>query len=324
MKRSTDKALILFFVLVGYILLQFTWWEVLLVRQTSEVIAEKKNIVALSITNQIVQQQELVQLEKKQQAKIWMIIGEGTVFFIILSLGIVRVYNSYKKERMLFRNQKNFLLSITHELKTPIASLKLQIQTLEKRTDLSPEKKEQILKNAMGDIDRLNALVENILMSARIDSQTDLLSKEKINLSELIEQTYQLYFSNLQNHQLELNIAKDIYMFADPLAMGSVVINLIENAVKYSTIGSQISVCLKSNNNQLNLSVTDNGIGIPKSDKEFIFDKFYRAGNEETRNTKGTGLGLFIVKQLVEQHDGKISIKDNHPKGSIFEISFPI
>ncbi len=304
--------------------MQFTWWEVLLVRQTSEVIDEKKKIVALSIIDDHIQQQELVQLEKKQQSKIWMIIGEGTVFFITLSLGIVRVYNSYKKERMLFRNQKNFLLSITHELKTPIASLKLQIQTLEKRTDLSPEKKEQILKNAMGDTDRLNALVENILMSARIDSQTDLLTKEKINLSELIEQTCQLYFSQLQNHKLELNITKDIYMVADPLAMGSVVINLIENAIKYSSTGSQINVCLKSVNNQLNLSVTDNGIGISKADKEFIFDKFYRAGNEETRNTKGTGLGLFIVKQLVEQHNGKISIKDNQPKGSIFEINFPI
>ena len=108
----------------------------------------------------------------------------------------------------------------------------------------------------------------------------------------------------------------------DEIAIKSIILNLLENAIKYSDENPDISIVLSSDQQQILMKISDKGIGISDKEKELVFNKFYRSGSEETRKTKGTGLGLFIVKYLVNQHFGKISIYDNQPKGSIFEIKF--
>jgi signal transduction histidine kinase len=111
---------------------------------------------------------------------------------------------------------------------------------------------------------------------------------------------------------------------AEKLGMTSVTLNLLENAVKYSSESPKITVDLRHQDHKILLDIADNGIGISDKDKKRIFEKFYRVGNEDTRTTKGTGLGLFIVQQIVKAHEGKISVEDNEPKGTKFKIELPV
>ncbi len=262
------------------------------------------------------------ELHEKLHKRWIMISGEGIVFIGILFLGIFQIRKTFKREEELSKQQQNFLLSVTHELKSPIASAKLQLQTLQKH-ELTREKQKEIIANAIYDTERLNNLVENILLAAKIDNNVYILHKENYNLSEYITDIMNqtIKASNFKQKAV-LNIEPDIYMGFDRTNFPSIIINLFENAVKYSPADSTITVSLKKQNQKIILSVADEGGGVPDEEKVNIFRKFYRIGNEETRKTKGTGLGLYIVSYLVKQHDGIISVKNNSPKGSVFEVIF--
>jgi signal transduction histidine kinase len=269
-------------------------------------------------TDDLVVAQE--QLNAKLHKRWLMIAGEGTVFALILGLGIYRTRNTFKKEFELSKQQKNFMLSITHELKSPIASARLQIETLLKR-QLPQEKQEFVLNQALQETERLDALVEKILLANRIESSAYLIQKEHLNLSELCQKIIDnLKVSLLKNNTINTQIKKDIKVFGDEMAFTSIITNLLDNASKYSNQQSTIELILYKNNDIVTLSVKDEGIGITPADEVIVFNKFYRAGNEETRNTKGTGLGLYIVKNLVKMHQGTIKITSNKPKGTIFTM----
>ena len=296
MKR---KNLILFIVLLAYVSLQSIWWLY--------------NIYRLSahITH-----------ESNMDRKFYMILGEGGVFFLILFTGFLLTYRSFNKEIQVGNQQKNFLLSITHELKTPIASLKLYLQTLLKR-NLNSNKQEEILNKSVKDADRLNALVENILLATKIDDNGLPLNPEKLDLSSMMEKvTLDMLESSGKTVNVEFFIQPNVYFNGDRDAFYSILINLVGNALKYAPEGSTMCVTLVQKGNEIALSISDEGPGVSNSEIEKIFEKFYRSGNEETRSQKGTGLGLYIVKKLVEQHNGMIQVKPNVPKGSIFVASF--
>jgi len=260
------------------------------------------------------------QLNEKLHKRWLMIVGEGTVFALILGLGIYRTRSTFKKEFELSKQQKNFMLSITHELKSPIASARLQIETLLKR-QLPQEKQEFVLKQALQETERLDLLVEKILLANRIESSAYFIQKENFNLSDLCHRIIAgLRDTLLKDHVLELQIEHDVLIRGDELAFTSILINLIDNAVKYSSAGSRIGIVLTKEKEMLTLEVKDEGVGISAAEEEVVFNKFYRAGNEETRNTKGTGLGLYIVKNLIKLHQGNIKISPNKPKGTIFTI----
>jgi signal transduction histidine kinase len=260
------------------------------------------------------------QLNAKLHKRWLMIAGEGTVFALILGLGIYRTRNTFKKEFELSKQQKNFMLSITHELKSPIASARLQIETLLKR-QLPHEKQEFVLNQALQETERLDALVEKILLANRIESSAYLIQKEHFNLSELCQKIINnLKGSLLKNNTINSQITKDIKVFGDEMAFTSIINNLLDNASKYSAPQSSIELVLSNEGDFITLVVKDQGIGILTSEEGKVFNKFYRAGNEETRNTKGTGLGLYIVKNLVNMHQGNIKITSNQPKGTIFTI----
>src|SRR4051812_43952064 len=132
MQKSSAKIPWLFYALVAYIVMQFLWWEVLLARQSKQLAEEQKKIAALNITDKIILEQNLILIENKKTHQLWMHLGEGTVFLILLSLGVLKIYNTRKRENELTHLQNNFLLSVTHELKSPLASIKLQLQTIQK------------------------------------------------------------------------------------------------------------------------------------------------------------------------------------------------
>lgn len=251
-----------------------------------------------------------------------MIAGEGFVFLGIMTYVIIRIHINLKKETALARQQKNFLLSVTHELKSPIASIKLIFETIQKR-ELEKEKLIEIASNGNKDAERLNALVENILLSTQFDNNNFSISKQLTNLSEyLTKETHKLTLPHANSRRFEITIQDKIYYLIDTFHFHSIISNLIENAIKYSEKNTPIKIQLYKSDDKIVLSVADEGAGIPNEEKVKIFEKFYRSGNEETRNTKGTGLGLYIAKQLTELHNGKIFVKNNIPRGTIFEIIF--
>jgi signal transduction histidine kinase len=253
-----------------------------------------------------------------------MIMGEGSVFFVVLLIGIGFMNRSFRKEVALARQQRNFLLSITHELKSPIASIKLALDTFMKRPSLKPEQIKLLTKGALTETERLHNLVNNILLAARIETSFEI-SPEPLNFSDLILQNLKQVRTKFPNVRFNFQSNGDLSMIhGDRFALNSIIVNLLENAVKYSPKGDEVFIQLNENGKFLNFDVADKGVGVADEDKERIFEKFYRVGNEDTRKTKGTGLGLFIVKNMVTAHKGSIEIIDNQPIGTIFKVNLPI
>ncbi len=284
------RSLSIFNVLLIYAVLQISWWGYLLI--------------------------------KYSPGKIDMVMSEFSVFIVLLLFGMYRLRRAIAHENALDQQQKNFLLSVTHELKSPLASVKLYLQTILKR-DLDRDKVACFLTNSLADIERLDVLVENMLMATKFENNTYTFPKEQFNFSELVQAISNRMRLNTQGRFFfDEKIEPEIQLLGDKFALSSAVSNIIENAVKYSAEGTHISLNLKKETDQVILQVTDEGIGIDDREKQKIFQKFYRSGNEETRGTKGTGLGLFIVKQVLDNHEASIEVSDNTPRGSIFEVSF--
>jgi signal transduction histidine kinase len=308
---------------VFYVLIQFGWWAFLLIDLNDEVYQHKIENVELRALKENLRTDEIYHLEKKIEQRRWMVIGEGSVFLALLIWGAFMMIKAYKKEMLLARLQKNFLLSITHEFKSPVASIKLYLQTLLKH-DLDKKKEISFINSAISDTDRLNNLVENALMANLIDHEGYSFGKEDLNFSALLRLLSQKFQQMPEHSNLNSKIEDGLYIYADKNAMTIMVNNLLENAWKYSKENKQIGLTAKSQEDHVILEISDQGIGITDKEKLMVFEKFYRIGNEETRRTKGTGLGLFICKYIVDKHEGKISIQDNDPQGTIFRIEFPV
>jgi two-component system phosphate regulon sensor histidine kinase PhoR len=254
--------------------------------------------------------------------KVWMYTLEGIVMVILLFWGIIWIYRSFQNRILLKRQQSNFLLSITHELKTPLTSVKLYLETLRKRK-LDAQQTETAINNSLNDIERLRDLVENLLLAAQLDNHRYEPDFREVELDSLVVETIDKYIAprNLQ-HRMIKNIEQGIILVADANAITMVVNNLLSNAAKYSSENGVIEVFLRSEGNHIRLSVSNEGPSIPEEDKKNLFTRFYRAGDENTRRSKGTGLGLFIVKNLLNLHKAEITVKNKHPQGTIFDIIF--
>jgi signal transduction histidine kinase len=263
----------------------------------------------------------LVTLQPQRTA---MILGEGSMFILVFVVGAISLHKSIKKERRLQDQKKNFLLSVTHELKSPLASIKLLLQTIQKR-ELTRQQVQSFIDKALLDIERLDDMVENMLLASKIDNRSYTFPKAEFNLSALVDSIVnrlQLNKCDLTQQLINAEIEPKIQFTGDKFALTSVVTNLIENAIKYSGPCEVVDVKLYSRDSKIYLEVADHGIGIADTEKNRIFDKFYRVGSEDTRNTKGTGLGLYIVKEVLDEHEASIRVKDNEPSGSIFEVVF--
>ena len=291
--------------------IQFCWWSFLIYDLNLEV---HELQLKLDISNKI-------EFERALKANIWMILGEGTVFLTLLFLGFYQVKKAFQREVALAEQQRNFLLSVTHELNSPLASVKLYLQTLLSRK-IDEEKQRQILSNALSENERLHKLVDNVLIATRLDNSTFSLYFETIDWSEFVKQTI-TNNPKSKNRLITLKIEHNIVAPIDKTALGSIINNLVENAIKYTPEEKEIICSLSQNKDEILLQVIDQGQGIPENEKANIFKKFYRVGSEETRKSKGTGLGLYIVHFLVKSLNGTITVKNNLPNGTIFSVTFP-
>jgi signal transduction histidine kinase len=259
-----------------------------------------------------------------QPRRIDMVLGEGSMFILVFVVGAISLHKSIKKERKLHEQKKNFLLSVTHELKSPLASIKLLLQTIQKR-DLTKQQIQDFIGKSLLDIERLDDMVENMLLASKIDNRSYTFPKAEFNLSVLVDNIVnrlQLNKCDINEQLINAEIEPKIEIRGDKFALTSVVTNLIENAIKYSAPCEVVDVKLYLKDDKIYLEVADHGIGIADDEKSRIFDRFYRVGSEDTRNTKGTGLGLYIVKEVLDKHEASIRVKDNDPSGSIFQVVF--
>ncbi len=321
--KAKSKPIVILTILFGYVLLQFIWWEILLVRQTGTIITERQKLLEISIANEAQLKREVQELHDRKTRQTLMIVGEGTVFLLLLLFGIYKIRQAQDREVALTSQQNNFFLSVTHELKTPIAATKLQLQTLQKQK-LAPEVQARLLNSAIQENDRLNTLIDKVLLASRLGSGVMQLAKKRTDAAALSSSILQRYFdAALKNNKLHTVFPPEpVYCDLDEQAFTSILTNLVENAFKYSGSNAPVKVYLKKEKAWVMLQVCDTGPGISNAEKKKIFERFYRTGNEETRSSRGTGLGLYIVNTLVKQLGGNIVVKDNSPSGTIFEVRF--
>ena len=246
-----------------------------------------------------------------------MIATEGFVFLSLLIAGLVMVRNTYMKERKLNLQQKNFILSVSHELKTPLAAMRLSTETLKKR-ELTKEQTERVLSANMEEIDRLTGLLDKVFVTTKLDQESYTLEFASIDLSNLISGLASR-FQEIKQVKLLTDIEEDIRVVSDSQVLEIVVMNLLDNAVKYG-MGKDITVHLCQQGNNGILKVIDQGLGIPDAEKKEVFQRFYRLEDEEYKGVEGTGLGLFIVKELLTKIDSTVSIANNSPSGSVITV----
>ncbi|MCB9262777.1 MAG: HAMP domain-containing histidine kinase [Flavobacteriales bacterium] len=260
----------------------------------------------------------LNRLEIERVRKVRLHIFQAVLLSLLVGIGVYGVYYSVQIIYRLNKQQNNFLLSVTHELKTPIAAMKLLLQTIRVR-ELPREKQNELIDKAVANSDRLNELTENMLTAMQIENDKYNYGKEPFSVTEMIEKLVESYSLRAE---IEAQIEEGIEMEGDRFVIRISLNNLLENAIKYGK-DNPIFVGLTFKKNKAIIEIKDHGIGIPEAEKKKIFKKFYRVEDEETRDTKGTGLGLFIVKETIEKHKGSIVVSDNHPKGTIFTIVVP-
>lgn len=302
------------YVLGVYILLQFLWWAWMLIDLNQQV-----HILEVNFYSQIENPASAqAPTDDFVQRKIAMIIGEGSVFILLLALGFIQVKRALKKELEAAKKQRNFLLSVTHELNSPIAGVQLNLETILNRK-LDTETRNQLLKNALQQNSRLKNLVENILTSTRLEENVLQLNLQPNNISELLQNITGDFKSASEAIDIS-NVQPEICALIDPLAFESVIKNILENAIKYNQKNSPIIITTKTEKGAVFIDIKDQGIGITNEEQQKVFARFFRIQNEETRTTKGTGLGLYIVKQLTELMGGEVFLSSKINEGSTFTI----
>jgi len=310
--------------LLAYVVVALVFWESSLQRQSNKIYEQDKKILNFtldSVKSESSYRAELGKINHAYEMRTKQYIGEGSTFLIVILIGAFVVYKSIQRGMKLSRQQNNFMLSVTHELKSPIAGIKLNLQTLAKHK-LDEEKRNLLIDRSIKEANRLNDLCNNMLYASRIEGQQSNVAKENISLSELAIACYN-DFSIRYPARFISQINEGCMVNGDKMMLQIAINNLLENAIKYTPQDTKIELRLAPLGNKAVLTVVDSGPGIPDSEKRKIFTKFYRIGNEESRKAKGTGLGLYLTKKIVEQHSGSIAVKDNSPNGAIFEIKLP-
>jgi signal transduction histidine kinase len=313
--QANRGPVILFGVVALYVVLQFSWWAWLLVQRSAEVEALQQQLMQEGV-------QPVVPLRVSGGAH-WMVFGEGGVFLVLVLVALWLTYRTVRHEWALARQQRDFLLAASHELRTPLAACKLHLQTAQ-RAALDADQRKALLGSAIAEIDRLHQLAEKILLATRLDQSGPALHLEPCDVAGLVratvdhaERTY------AHGHALRAHVPGSLVFHADTAALRSVVDNLLENACKYSPPATPVDIRLNDLGTGLELLVEDRGPGVPSGERSAIFRKFHRSGAEETRAAKGTGLGLFIVRRLIEAHGGTVSCRERPGGGATFVATIP-
>lgn len=310
---------LVYWILLTYMVAALFWWFIALENQNLEITHIRLNELKHDDPAYFSNSQTIEEARKRKTAQY---IGEGSTFLALILLGAVFVYRATRKQLRLSQQQQNFMMAITHELKTPIAITQLNLETLQKRK-LEADKQQKLISNTLQEANRLNTLCNNILFASQLEAGAYQSEKVEINLSDLIEGCVDDCNSRFPQRVIIEKIQEGVYLTGEALLLQMLLNNLLENAIKYSPQETPVTISLSEENNRIRLTVSDQGSGIADLEKKKIFEKFYRSGNENTRKSKGTGLGLYLCQKIMKSHKGSIMVSDNLPKGSSFIASFP-
>jgi signal transduction histidine kinase len=246
---------------------------------------------------------------------------------LFLGFGVWLTYRNVNREMALARLKSDFVANVSHELRTPLALIRLYAETLEMGRLTNPEKPREYYRIIREESERLSALINNILDFSRIEAGKKEYDFHETNLADLVRSTLEAYRYQIEQNGFEFqeHIADDVPpVRVDREAIARSVLNLVNNAVKYSSDHKFLGVNLYRTNGAVKIEVVDHGIGIPAGEQAKIFEKFYRAGDPLVHNTKGSGLGLSLVRHIVQAHGGEVSVESAPGKGSKFTIALPI
>jgi two-component system sensor histidine kinase CiaH len=323
-KKRLFRATVSYWLLLTYIVAMLVWWFISLEKQTEQMKEYKIRHLATTIDSSRSPElfaHERIQIQDDYRRNKTKYIGEGCVFLILLSIGAVFVYRSVRRQFNVQQQQKNFMMAVTHELKTPISVMRLNLETMQKYT-LDPDKQKRLLRTTLEETARLNSLTNNILISSQLEGGGYKLSKEELDLSSLLSACMMDFRNRFPDRAFIDQIEPDADIKGDPLLLQMLINNLLENAIKYSPKEHPITASLKIEDRSIQLKISDLGPGIPEEEKKKIFNKFYRVGNEATRKTQGTGLGLYLCSKIADDHNADISVTNNTPAGSTFVVTF--
>jgi signal transduction histidine kinase len=275
-------------------------------------------------------QRKLRQLAKQYSPELlaggpdWIILAEGLVLLVSILFGVYVIFLYWRRQAALVREQRQFISQVTHELKSPLASLRLHLETI-RRHQPEPEKLEAFVETMMGDTDRLKGLIDNLLSANRIGQKHWRLDLQRLDFSAFVEGYFKpRQFTLPRAGRLSLDITPGLVSFIDRNAMETVLRNLLENAILYSEGAPQISVALKPEGDSCRLSLTDHGRGIERDEQKKIFKMFYRI-RRANENIRGSGLGLFIVRTTILRHHGQVRVESQgRGQGTTFNITLPL
>jgi signal transduction histidine kinase len=253
----------------------------------------------------------------------WVILAEGLLLLLAILIGVYVIFLFWSRQAALLREQKLFISQVTHELKSPLASLQLHLETI-RRHQPSPERMAAFLETMLGDAARLNGLIDNLLSASRVEQENWELHPQNTDFSSFVERYFRSrQFTLPRAGKLTLDIEPGLWANIDRDAMETVFRNLLENAILYSDGPPDITVHLHRKGGQCFFAIADRGRGIDAAHQKKIFKMFYRV-RRRNENIRGSGLGLFIVRANVQRHGGQIAVESaGAGKGTTFRLTLP-
>jgi K+-sensing histidine kinase KdpD len=323
-KRRIRIATTIYWLLLFYIVAALVWWFISLEKQNRQMTNFKISQLNAAIDSSHspeLYNNSLAKIQQEHSRNFIKYTSEGTTFLLLILIGAAFVYRSVRRHFLLQQQQQNFMMAVTHELKTPISVARLNLETLQKH-QLDAEKQKKLLRMTLEETERLNTLTNNILISAQLEGGRYTTSKDELDLSDLFKDCIHNFIQRYPERKFVESVESDMDVNGDPLLLQLLINNLLENAIKYSPKETPITCVLNQHSGRIDLQIVDEGPGIPHTEKQNVFKKFYRLGDETTRKTQGTGLGLYLCKKIAEDHHAEISVADNDPNGSKFTVSF--
>jgi signal transduction histidine kinase len=256
----------------------------------------------------------------------WLILFEGCFLMLLILAGVYVIFVYWNKQNRLNQMQSNFVASVSHELKSPLASIQLYLETL-KYQDISKEEEKDFVETMLSDTQRLSELIDNILQSSKADPKSMALQFQPVNVGAFLEEVIKGHKRQLEEKKclVDLKLEDSPIMNLDQKALRMVFNNLISNAIRYSPVASSLSIHLHKNAKYWEVAFKDQGFGFEKKDIKKVFRKFYRVQNEDTQNIEGAGLGLFISSEIVKNHKGRLKVSSpGRGRGSIFSVLLPV
>ena len=323
-RKKIRRATFTYWLMLSYIVAALAWWLISLQRQTSDLAdykLQQLNALADGKMSPGLYQAEYEKISSFRKREAVKYYAEGIFFFALIIVSAIFVYRTVRRQFKQQQQQQNFMMAITHELKTPIAVARLNLETMQKYT-LDPEKQKRLIHTTLEETTRLNFLTNNILVASQLEGGGYNFAKYELDLSDLLKDCVQDFRNRFNDRQFLEECDPDVDIKGDPLLLQILINNLLENAVKYSPKDSPITAVLKKTDSSIQLEVRDEGPGIPDEEKTKVFNRFYRIGSEATRQTKGTGLGLYLCSRIADDHNADITVTNNLPRGSNFVVRF--